>query len=161
MVSGSVMHVSSQRFRTQFVNKHLKLLPGGKGFSSLRDEDTPMSPLPDGSGAINSGVISQTSTRGYQGIAEHQWTLSPAMLNQARFGYTRRGLDQTSLQNGNVTVPGVPANSFASVLPIFAVAGYQQIGPTSSANARFRAEASRTVSGRKFQRHSIMLRIEV
>src|SRR5207253_855605 len=61
----------------------------------------------------------------------------PSALNQARFGYTRRDLNQASLQNGGITVPGIPANSFASVLPIFALAGFQQIGPTAAANSKF------------------------
>ena len=34
-------------------------------------------------------------------------------------------------------MPGLPANSFGSVLPIFTVAGFQQIGPTTAANSNF------------------------
>jgi hypothetical protein len=59
------------------------------------------------------------------------------MLNQARFGFTRRKVNQDSLQNGGITIPGVPANSFSNTLPIFALAGYQQIGPTTAANSNF------------------------
>lgn len=106
-------------------------------FSYLRDDDTPVTPLPDGSGAISSGVISQTATRGYQGVAEHSWTLSPTMLNQARFGYTRRESNGTGPLNGGLTVPGIPENSFSSALPTFNVTGYQQIGPPAGANSRF------------------------
>jgi hypothetical protein len=106
-------------------------------YSYFRDDDNPVAPLPDGSGSLTSGVTGHAITRG-DGIAlEYDWTLSPTTLNQARFGYTRRDLNQTSLQNGGVTVPGLPANSFASALPIFSVAGFQQIGPTSAANDRF------------------------
>ena len=61
----------------------------------------------------------------------------PPALNQFRVGYSRRDLNQTSLQNGGITVPGLPANSFGSVLPIFTVAGFQQIGPTTAANSNF------------------------
>ncbi len=106
-------------------------------FSYFRDEDTPVAPLPGGSGAITSGVISQTSTRGYQGVAEHQWTLSPTILNQARFGYTQRNSTGTGIQNGGLAVPGTPANSFGSVLPTFNVTGFQQIGLSSGANSQF------------------------
>ena len=106
-------------------------------YSYLRDNDTPVTPLPDGSGSLTSGVTGHAITRG-DGIAtEYDWTLSPTTLNQARFGYTRRDLNQTSLQNGNITVPGIPQNSFASVLPIFTPSGFQQIGPTSGANSNF------------------------
>src|SRR4029077_7279697 len=62
---------------------------------------------------------------------------SATTLNQFRVGYSRRDLNQTSLQNGGVTVPGLPTNSFSSVLPIFTVAGYQQVGPTTAANSNF------------------------
>jgi Carboxypeptidase regulatory-like domain len=106
-------------------------------FSYLRDDDTPVTPLPDGSGAITSGVISQTATRGYQGAAEHEWTLSPTLLNQARFGYTRRESNGVGPANSGLRVPGIPANSFSSSLPTFNVSGYQQIGPSAGANSRF------------------------
>ena len=106
-------------------------------YTYLRDDDTPVTPLPDGSGLLSSGVIGHAITRADGVVAEHEWALSPTALNQARFGYTRRDLDQSSLQNGGITVPGIPANSFASVLPTFSVAGYQQIGPTTAANSKF------------------------
>jgi hypothetical protein len=59
------------------------------------------------------------------------------MLNQARFGYTRRDVNQTSLQNGGISIPGAPTSTFASTLPIFTVSGLQQVGPTTAANANF------------------------
>src|SRR5215471_6525885 len=106
-------------------------------YSYLRDEDTPVTPLPDGSGSLTSGVTGHATTRGDGAVAEYDWSPSPTIMNAARFGYTRRDLNQASLQNGDITIPGLPANSFASVLPIFAVAGYQQLGPTSAANSKF------------------------
>lgn len=106
-------------------------------YSYLRDDDDPVTPLPDGSGLISSGATGHAITRGDGIVAEHDWALSPDTLNQARFGYSRRDLHQTSLQDGNLSIPGLPANAFASVLPIFALAGYQQIGPTSGANSNF------------------------
>jgi hypothetical protein len=106
-------------------------------YSYLRDDDTPVTPLPEGSGSLTSGVTGHALTRGDGIVGEYEWTLSPTTLNQVRFGHTRRNLNQASLQNGGITVPGLPANSFASVLPIFTVAGYQQIGPTSAANDNF------------------------
>lgn len=101
------------------------------------DDDNPVAPLPDGSGSLASGVIGHAKTRGEAFAGDYNWTLSPAMLHQARFGYSRRGLDQSSLQNGGITIPGLPANSFPSVLPTFTVTGFQQIGPTTAANSNF------------------------
>ena len=106
-------------------------------YSIFRDDDTPVTPLPDGSGSLTSGVIGHARTKGDAIVGDYNWTLSPSMLNQVRFGYSRRDLNQSSLQNGGVTIPGLPSNSFASELPIFTVAGLQQVGPTTAANSKF------------------------
>ncbi|MEO8661161.1 MAG: TonB-dependent receptor [Bryobacteraceae bacterium] len=106
-------------------------------YTLLRDDDTPVAPLPDGSGSLTSGVIGRAITRGDAFVGDYNWVRSPNSLNQLRFGYSRRDLDQRSLQDGGITVPGLPSNSFASVLPIFTVAGFQQVGPTTAANSRF------------------------
>jgi len=106
-------------------------------YSYLRDNDTPVTFLPDGSGNLTSGAIGHAITRGDGLASEYDWTLSPSTLNQARFGYTRRDVNQTSLQNGGIAIPGAPASAFPSTLPIFTVTGYQQIGPTTAANTNF------------------------
>ncbi|MCU1339344.1 MAG: hypothetical protein JWO19_4925 [Bryobacterales bacterium] len=106
-------------------------------YTLFRDDDTPVTPLPDGSGSLTTGVIGHAITRGDAVVGDYNWMLSPSALNQFRVGYSRRDLAQTSLQNGGITVPGLPANSFGSVLPIFTVTGLQQIGPTSAANSNF------------------------
>ncbi len=111
-------------------------------YSFLRDDDTPVTPLPEGSGALTSGVIGQALTRGDGVASEYDWSIAPGILNQARMGYTRRALNQTSAQGGGISVPGVPANSFPSTLPIFNVTGYQQIGPTSAANSQFQTSVT-------------------
>ncbi len=122
---GRVDHVFSEKHRA-FVR-----------YSYLRDNDTPVTFLPEGSGNLMSGVTGHAITRGDGIASEYDWTLSPATLNQARFGYTRREVNQTSLQNGNVTIPGAPTSTFPSTLPIFSVTGLQQIGPTTAANTNF------------------------
>jgi hypothetical protein len=96
-----------------------------------------VTPLPDGSGSLTSGVIGHAITRADARVGDYSWTLSPRALNQFRVGYSRRDLNQTSLQEGGITVPGLPANQFSSVLPIFTVTGLQQIGPTTAANSKF------------------------
>jgi Carboxypeptidase regulatory-like domain len=124
-VDGRIDHSFSQRQRV-FAR-----------YSYFQDNDAPVTPLPDGSGVISSGVTGHAITHGYAIAGDYAWTISPAMLNQARFGYSRRSLDQTGLQNGDITVPGLPPNSFPSVLPTFLVAGIQQIGPSNGANSNF------------------------
>lgn len=106
-------------------------------YSYYHDNDNPVTPLPDGSGSITSGFTGHALTRGDSIASEYDWTASPTMLNQARFGYTRRDLVQSSLQNNAIGIPGLPSNAFPSALSTFAIAGYQQIGPTSGANDNF------------------------
>jgi hypothetical protein len=106
-------------------------------YTYFRDDDNPVTPLPEGSGSLTSGVIGHAITRGDAFVGDYNFTLSPTALNQFRFGYSRRDLNQASLQNGGITIPGLPANSFSSVLPIFTVTGLQQIGPTTAANSNF------------------------
>ncbi len=106
-------------------------------YTYFRDDDTPVTPLPDGSGSLTSGVIGHAITRGDAFVGDYNWTPSARTLNQFRVGYSRRDLNQVSLQNGGITIPGLPANSFSSVLPIFTVTGLQQIGPTTAANSNF------------------------
>lgn len=106
-------------------------------YSFFRDDDTPVTPLPDGSGSIASGVISRTATRGDQVVAEQEWTLSPTLINQLRFGYTRRNSDGDGPQSQGLSVPGTPSNSFSAALPSFLISGLQQIGAPAGANSRF------------------------
>ena len=87
-------------------------------YSQFRDTADPVTPLPDGSGAITAGVTGHAVTRADSFASEYTWTIAPNLLNQARWGYTRRGLQQTA-QN----------------TPTYLVAGFQQIGPTSGAHA--------------------------
>jgi hypothetical protein len=106
-------------------------------YSYLRDDNDPVTPLPDGSGSLTSGVIGHDITRGDGIVSEYDWSLSPSILNQARFGYSRRDVNQSSLQNGGIDIPGAPVNSFPNTLPTFTVTGFQQIGPTTAANSAF------------------------
>jgi hypothetical protein len=106
-------------------------------YSLLRDEDTPVTPLPEGSGVISSGVISATQTGGNQVVAEYDLTLSPTAVNQARFGYTWRTSVGSTVQNGTIPVPGIPENGFTMVMPTFTATGMQQIGPPAGANSNF------------------------
>ena len=87
-------------------------------YSYLRDDSRPVTPLPDGSGTITTGVIGNTLTRADSVVAEHSWTISPGSLNQVRFGYTRRGFNRNALRLGIPAsqasgVPNIPASTFS------------------------------------------------
>ena len=62
-------------------------------YTYFRDDDTPVTPLPDGSGSLTSGVIGHEITRGDAFAGDYSWTLSPTTLNQFRVGYSRRDLN--------------------------------------------------------------------
>lgn len=132
-------------------------------YTYFRDDDTPVTPLPDGSGSLTSGVIGHAITRGDSVATEWDSTISPTWLNQARFGYSRRGLMQSSLDNSGLTVPDIPSNSFSGILPTFAIAGFQQIGPTTAANSNFTTSITEyldTVSIVK-RRHTIKFGVDI
>src|SRR5450759_1229247 len=108
-------------------------------YSFLRDDARPMTPLPDGSGNLTNATNGNTLTRADGVTAEHTWTVSPAAVNQLRFGWTRRGfrvnaLDTAQSVQSLTGIPSIPATSFAGVLPVFEVAGFQQLGPPGASN---------------------------
>src|SRR5262249_34519942 len=43
-------------------------------YEYLRDDSRPITPLPDGSGAITAGVVGDTLTRADSAVLEHSWT---------------------------------------------------------------------------------------
>jgi len=140
---GQLISRSGNTFRgfadlATWIAKHLRVESAVlDGEIDCGDDDTPVTPLPEGSGSLTSGVIGHAITRGDAFVGDYSWTLSPSTLNQFRVGYSRRDLNQASLQNGGINIPGLPANSFGSVLPIFTVTGFQQIGPTAASNSNF------------------------
>lgn len=111
-------------------------------YSYLRDSSAPATPLPDGSGTFTATYIGRTLTRADSAVGEHSWTLSPAAVNQMRFGFTRRGFDRHSLATGQPAtqvsqIPNIPLTSFPDVLPSYDIVGLQQLGPPANGNAEF------------------------
>ncbi len=109
-------------------------------YTFLRDWSQPVTPLPDGSGAIASGVISDTLTRADSIVAEHSWTLPGNRVNQLRFGYTRRGFSRDALKTAT-----------------YDVTGFQQLGPPSSGNGTFTTSVTQLIDSLALTtaRHSV------
>ena len=122
-------------------------------YTYLRDEDTPVTPLPDGSGSLTAGVIGHAINRADGVVGEYEWTPAPSMLNQARIGYSRRTLAQNALTSGDLGIPGIPAK-----LPTFLLPGYQQIGPTAGADSDFATSVTEFVDTYSWVRHAHTLR---
>ncbi len=113
-------------------------------YSYFSDVEQPVTPLPDGSGAISgtvigtSGVLGLSNVLGQQAVFNETHTFSPRLLNDLRMGYTRRGngiggptLGTTA--SAGLEIPGIPTNAvFNNALPLFTLTGFQQLGPSAS-----------------------------
>jgi hypothetical protein len=114
--------------------------------SYARDNTTPVTPLPEGSGIITTGATGPTHTLGESVVANYVHIFSPMLANELRFGYTRRSLNRAALllsgpASAALKLPGIPGNAdFQGELPTFAIAGFQQLGPPSNTDSRFRTD---------------------
>ncbi len=111
-------------------------------YAYLRDRSIPITPLPDGSGKIPSGIVGDTLTRADSITLEHTWAISGSKVNQIGFGHTRRGFKRASLRTGQpasdaAKIPNIPASAFSDTLPTYDVVGFQQLGPPANGNAEF------------------------
>src|SRR5258705_9811026 len=137
-------------------------------FSYAKDITDPVTPLPDGSGNITAGVIGPTDTRAQSFAGNYVHVFSPTILNELRFGYTRRKvarqatqLDSTPSQSLNI--PGIPTNgAFENTLPTFAIAGLQQLGPSANTASDFRTDVTQVFDAISLQhgRHSLKFGID-
>jgi len=118
-------------------------------YSYYSEVEEPVTPLPDGSGAITGstlgtgGVPGLSSVLGQQAVFDETHTFSAHFLNNAKLGYTRRGntivgpalADTASTALG---IPGIPTNAaFNNALPLFTFTGFQQLGPSASTFSQF------------------------
>jgi len=120
-------------------------------YSYFHDVDQPVPFLPDGSGSITTGAIGLTDTLGQQVVGSYIHTFSSKTLNNLRFGYTRRSFQRRGVQldsspSQSLQIPGIPTNgAFNDALPVFNIAGYQQIGSPSNTNSNFRTDVTELV----------------
>jgi TonB dependent receptor len=113
-------------------------------YSYYNEVEDPVTPLPDGSGAITGtvlgtgGVAGLSSVLGQQAVASETHIFTPHLLNDLRAGYTRRGntINGTTLgdtASAALGIPGIPTNAaFNDALPLFTFTGFQQLGPSAS-----------------------------
>jgi hypothetical protein len=152
------------RIDRYFTSKHKVFLR----YAFLRDDSTPSTPLPDGSGTFTATYIAHTLTRADSTVAEHTWTLSPEAVNQIRFGFTRRAQARNALATGQpatqaTKIPNIPLSSFSDVLPVYDVVGFQQLGPPGSANADFTTSVTQFIDNFTWNRgrHSIKMGTDI
>ena len=126
-------------------------------YSFYNEVEEPVTPLPDGSGAITGtvlgtgGVAGLSNVTGQQAVASETHIFTPHLLNDLRVGYTRRGntitgttLDSTA--SSALGIPGIPTNAaFNNALPLFTFTGFQQLGPSASTFSAYQTSVWQTV----------------
>ncbi|ADV84139.1 TonB-dependent receptor [Terriglobus saanensis] len=126
-------------------------------YSYYNEVEQPVTPLPDGSGAISGSVLGTgnvtglTNVLGQQIVFNETHTFSPSLLNNFRLGYTRRGNSQLGATLNNTAstalgIPGIPTNaSFNNTLPLFTFTGFQQLGASASTSANYQTAVAELV----------------
>jgi hypothetical protein len=92
--------------------------------SSFRDRVIPVTPLPDGSGAV-SGTPGPQTTRAYALATSYNAVLSATLINELRFGDTRRSVDRRAARHDG------------RIVPAYTIAGYQQLGSPPNTETDF------------------------
>jgi hypothetical protein len=118
-------------------------------YSYFRDDTSPVTALPDGSGAVAAGSLATGSQRtlGQSFASNYLHTFSSNLLNEARIGYTRRAISRAALllpapPSQSLGLPGIPSNAaFNNELPTFSISGFQTLGPPSSVDSEFRTDS--------------------
>jgi hypothetical protein len=132
-------------------------------FSFAKDVSEPVTPLPEGSGNITSGIIGLTDTRAHSLVLNYAKVLNRDMVNEFRFGYTRRSIDRQATQLSSspsdaLKIPGIPSNAaFENTLPTFTIAGFQQLGSPTNTASEFRTDVTEVIDALSLQRgrHSL------
>lgn len=137
-------------------------------YSYAKDITSPVTPLPDGSGNITSGITGPTDTRALSIAGNYVRVFNPRLLNELRIGYTRRKIVRQATEldsppSQSLNLPGVPTNgAFQNTLPTFAIAGLQQLGPSANTASDFRTDVTQVFDALSSQqgRHSFKFGID-
>ena len=110
--------------------------------SYFTDRFVPVTPLPDGSG-VTSGTLGPQDTTAWAFASSYQHTFLASLLNELRFGDTRRKVARTAAQlatsaGAALSIPGIPSTArFPNTLPTFLISGYQQLGSPANTASDF------------------------
>jgi hypothetical protein len=110
--------------------------------SYFRDDFTPVTPLPEGSG-ITTGTLGPQRTRVWAFASSYQRTFSDRWLNELRVGDTGRAVRRSAARlegpvSSALNLPGIPSTAqFPDTLPTFQISGYQQLGSPANTASDF------------------------
>ena len=115
-------------------------------YSFARDFTNPVAPFADGSGALTGSAIGLTKTTANSLVLNSTVAISARLLNEARFGYTRRKVDRTStalIGDNTDLLRGIPDTAaFRGSLPTITIAGLQQLGSSANTNTNFNTDVT-------------------
>lgn len=139
-------------------------------YSYFKDFTSPVTPLPDGSGAVASTALAAgpQDTLAQALALNYLHIFSPVFTNEVRGGYTRRHVERSALLLSSAAsdatgIPGIPTNgAFNNELPTFLIAGYQQLGPPANTDSSFRTDVTEIADTAAYVRgrHSIKFGID-
>lgn len=127
-------------------------------YSYANGHTSPVAPLPEGSGSITSGVTGPTTTLAQSLVSSYVHVFDGRMINEVRFGYTRRSIDRTATAldappSLSLGLPGLPSNAaFQNTLPTFVINGFQHLGSPANTASRFRTDVTQLIDTLSFQR---------
>ncbi|HEV2646510.1 MAG TPA: TonB-dependent receptor [Acidobacteriaceae bacterium] len=144
-------------------------------YSYFSEVEQPATPFPNGGGLISGSVIGTgnvtglTNVLGQQVVLNETHTFSSALLNDIRFGYTRRGNSQLGEQlpgpaGAALGIPNIPVGSgYGDTFPQFTFTGFQQLGSASSATGRYQTAVVELVDAVTLNRgaHSIKAGVDL
>jgi hypothetical protein len=135
-------------------------------YSYFSDVEDPVTPLPDGSGAVTGSVLGSgnvvgiSNVLGQQAVFHEDHTFSDRLLNDFSAGYTRRGNGTAGARLGTTAsealgIPGIPTNAaFNDGLPLFTFTGFQQLGPSASTFSQYQTAVWQAVDTVSFTKGS-------
>ncbi|MDQ3257315.1 MAG: TonB-dependent receptor, partial [Acidobacteriota bacterium] len=137
-------------------------------YSFFTETFTPVTPLPEGSGNVTQGALGLQDTRAHQFVGNYVRVFSPSVVNELRFGYTRRSIDRRAglldaPPSESLRLPGIPQNAaFQNELPTFQITGLQQLGPTANTNSQFSTDVTQIFDavGVQHGRHSMKFGVD-
>ena len=140
-------------------------------YSYSNEVELPVTPLPEGSGAITGAVIGTggvsglSNVLGQQAVANETHIFTPHLLADLRVGYTRRGntINGTTLgDTASLGIPGIPTNAaFNNALPLFTFSGFQQLGPSGSTFSLYQTAVWQTVDNAAYTRGAHQLKFGI
>jgi len=139
-------------------------------YSYFKDFTSPVTAFSNGGGSVAAGSLATgpQDTLAQSVVGNYQHTFSPTLMNEVRFGYTRRHVERAALllsspPSQSLDIPGIPSNgAFNDEFPTFLIAGFQQLGPPANTDSSFRTDVTEIADTASWQhgRHTIKFGID-